>query len=71
MKARAGGRLIMFGPLGWWAAFRFCVRLRISRIKYCLCRRPRSVGVLERDIHEAAAIFDALGQPNENGTRGV
>ena len=60
MKAHQGERLILFGPLGWWEAFGFCVRLRSSRIEYKLCRGPRAVAVRERDIHGAAAIFDSM-----------
>ncbi len=71
MKGRRGECLIIFGPLDWWVAFKFCVRLRMSRIEYTLCRNPRAVAVRERDIHGAAAIFDAFGQPNEKVTRGV
>lgn len=60
VKARAGEKLILFGPLGLWRTFRFAVRLRIHGIEYRICQCPRSVAVRERDLHRAGPIFDAL-----------
>lgn len=60
VKGRKGEKLIIFGPLGWWRAFRFCLRLRLSGVEYKLCRGPRSVAVRERNLNHAAWIFDGL-----------